>query len=59
MELEVIVKNGGKAKTFKLIQTVKPVKGKNGKTTKAVFRPATDNTILMPYGKIYVDTTAK
>uniref|UniRef100_A0A6M3LXT1 Uncharacterized protein n=1 Tax=viral metagenome TaxID=1070528 RepID=A0A6M3LXT1_9ZZZZ len=57
IEMTISIKQGeGKAKTFQLVQTAKPVKGKNGKLSLAHFQPAPDNKIIKPFGKIYLDT---
>jgi len=59
LTVTVSIQNGkGKAKVFTMRQTAEPTKAKNGKLTKAVFQPELENVVILPFGKIYIDTEA-
>lgn len=58
--VEVHVKfDEGEPKVYQLRQTQEAAETKAGKTTKAIWQPEDNNKVLMHYGKVYIDTTAK
>ena len=57
MEL-AIMKDGKPFKKFELKETKKAIKSeKTGKLSLAHFQPSPDNKVILPFSKLYLDTT--
>jgi len=59
IEISLTIKGQGEPKTYILAQTSEAVKNaKTGKTSLAHFQPASDNIVVMPFSKLYINTEA-
>ena len=57
IEISLTIKGQGEPKTYILSQTSEAVKNaKTGKTSLAHFQPGADNTVVMPFSKLYINT---
>uniref|UniRef100_A0A6M3LN47 Uncharacterized protein n=1 Tax=viral metagenome TaxID=1070528 RepID=A0A6M3LN47_9ZZZZ len=59
IKVSIVIEEADKViSKYLLIETAKPIKGKNGKTTLAHYQPAPDNTVVKPFSKNYIDISA-